>query len=143
MATDVYKDFSSNKEMFHFSNYSTESKYCDDSNKLVIGKVKDETSGVVTEEFVGMKAKVYLFLIDDNSEHKIANGGNRNVNTTINYKKYKNVLLNNKCFRHLLNRIQNKDHRIGTCEINKIPLSCFDDKTYIRNNGYNELVLGY
>ena len=82
MATDVYKDFSSNKEMFYFSNYSTESKYNNDSNKLVIGKVKDETSGVAIEEFVGMKAKVYLFLIEDNSEHKIANSGNRNVNTT-------------------------------------------------------------
>ena len=28
---DVYKDFSSNKEMFDFSNYSTKSKYCDNS----------------------------------------------------------------------------------------------------------------
>ena len=43
---DVYKDFSSNKEMFDFSNYSTKSKYYDDSNKLVIGKMKDETGGV-------------------------------------------------------------------------------------------------
>ena len=30
-----------------------------------------------------------------------------------------------------MNRIQNKDHRIGTYEINKISLSCFDDKIYI------------
>ena len=28
---DVYKDFSSNKEMFDFSNYSTKSKYYDNS----------------------------------------------------------------------------------------------------------------
>ena len=41
--------------MFDFSNYSTKSKYCDDSNKLVIGKMKDETGGVATEEFVGLK----------------------------------------------------------------------------------------
>ena len=36
-AEDVYEDFSSDKEMFDFSNYSTTSKYCNDSNKLVIG----------------------------------------------------------------------------------------------------------
>ena len=30
---DVYEDFSSNKEMFDFSNYSPKSKYYDDSNK--------------------------------------------------------------------------------------------------------------
>ena len=30
---NVYVDFSSDKEMFHFSNYSTKSKYYDNSNK--------------------------------------------------------------------------------------------------------------
>ena len=29
---DVYEDFSSNKEMFDFSNYSTKSKYHGNSN---------------------------------------------------------------------------------------------------------------
>ena len=38
---DLYQDFSSDKEMFNFSNYSTKSKY-DYSNKLVIGKIRDE-----------------------------------------------------------------------------------------------------
>ena len=41
-----------------------------------------------------------------------------------------------------MNRIQSKDHRIGTYEINKISLSCFDDKTYIQINGYDGLALG-
>ena len=40
---DIYEDFSSNKEMLDFSNYSTNSRYHDDSSKLVIGKMKDET----------------------------------------------------------------------------------------------------
>ena len=35
---DVYEDFSSNKEIFDFSYYSTKSKYYDNSNKLVIDK---------------------------------------------------------------------------------------------------------
>ena len=35
---DVYEDFSSDKEMFDFSNYSTKSKHYDNSHKLVIGK---------------------------------------------------------------------------------------------------------
>ena len=44
---------------------------------------------------------------------------------------------------HSLNIIQSKDHRIGTYEINKISLSYFDGKTYILNNGYDGLALGY
>ena len=61
---DGYEDFSSDKEMFDFSNYSTKSKYYDDSNKLVIGKMKDETGGVTVEEFVGLKSKICSFLVD-------------------------------------------------------------------------------
>ena len=48
---DVYEDFSSDKEIFDFSNYSTKPKYYDDSNKLVIGKMKNQTRGVAIEEF--------------------------------------------------------------------------------------------
>ena len=42
-----------------------------------------------------------------------------------------------------MNRIESKDYRTGTYEINNISLSCFDDKIYIQNNGYDELTLGY
>ena len=45
-AEGVSEDFSKDKEMFDISNYFTESKYCDDSNQLVAGKIKDETGGV-------------------------------------------------------------------------------------------------
>ena len=56
---------------------------------------------------------------------------------------YKDVFLNNKCIRHSVNRIQSKDRRTGTYEINKTPLPCFDDKIYIQNNEYDGLALGY
>ena len=42
-----------------------------------------------------------------------------------------------------MNRIQNKDHRIGTYEINKISLTFFDDKIFIQSNGSDGLALGY
>ena len=49
---DVYEDFSKDEEMFDFSNYSFKTKYYDDSNKLVVGKMKDETGGVAIKEFI-------------------------------------------------------------------------------------------
>ena len=67
---------------------------------------------------------------------------NRNVVPTISYNEYKDLLLMYKCIRHSMNRIQSKDHRIRTYEINKISLSCFDDKIYIQNDGYDGLALG-
>ena len=46
---NVYENFSKDKDMFDFSNYSVKSKYYDGSNKLVIGKMKDEIGGVAIE----------------------------------------------------------------------------------------------
>ena len=102
---DLYKDFSNEKEMFDFSNYSTKSKYYDNSNKLVVGKMEDETTGVAIEEFVGLKPKMYSYLVDDNSEHKKAKGVNKILVARISHKEYKYVLLNKICLRHSMNRI--------------------------------------
>ena len=68
---NVYENFSKDKDMFDFSNYSVKSKYYDGSNKLVIGKMKDEIGGVAIEQFVGLKPKMYSLLLDNYStEHK-------------------------------------------------------------------------
>ena len=40
-----------------------------------------------------------------------------------------------KVIRHKMKRIQSKKHKLGTYEIVKIYLACFDDKRYVLNNG--------
>ena len=111
--------------MFDFRNYLTKPKYYDDSKKLVVNKMKDETGGVAIEEFIRLKSKVYFSCADDNSKHKIAKNVNKNIVATICHNEYKDVLLNKKCLRNSKNRIQNKDHRnrIGTYDINKTSFS--------------------
>ena len=42
-----------------------------------------------------------------------------------------------KVIRHKMKRIQAKKHKIGTYEIDKISLSCFDDKRYVLDDGVN------
>ena len=104
--------------MFNFSNYSTNSEYYDGSNKFVIAKMKDGTGGVAIEEFFGLKPKMYSFLVDYSSDSKKEKCVNRYVVATIGHSE--DVLLNNKCLRHSMNRIQNKDHIIVTYEIKKL-----------------------
>ena len=36
----------------------------------MVGKTKDETAGGAIKEFVGLKPKIYSFLVDDSSAHK-------------------------------------------------------------------------
>ena len=86
--------------MFCVSNYSTGSKGYDNSNKVVIGKIKDESGGVAMEERVRLKPGTYSVLVDDNSEHKKAKGVNRNNAAIISHNEYKYVLFNNKCIIH-------------------------------------------
>ena len=75
-----------------------------------------------------MKPKIYSFLVNDNSGHKKEEDVNRKNRSR---SEYKDVLLNKKRFRHSMNRIQSKDHKIGTY------------KMYIQNNGCDGLALGY
>ena len=50
-----------------FINYSVKSKFYDDYNKVVDGKIKDETSRVKIKEFFVLKPKMYKFWENDNS----------------------------------------------------------------------------
>ena len=63
-------------------------------------------------------------LSDDNKESNTA----KIVNISIELKEYEETLLNKKIIRHKMKKIQSKNHKIGTYEVNKISLSCFDDK---------------
>ena len=63
---DVYERIYSDKDLFDFSNYSKEPKFYDDSNKKVIGKMKDEMGGKVISEFVGLRSKMYSLITVDN-----------------------------------------------------------------------------
>ena len=71
----------------------------------------------------------------DGSESSTAKG----VNIATEFNEFKDVLFNKKNIKHKMKRIQAKKHKIGTYEINKISLSCFDDKRYVLDDGIHIL----
>ena len=56
---DGYDEFFKYKHLFAFSNYPKDLKFFDETNKKVISKMKDEFGGVIVDEFVGLKSKMY------------------------------------------------------------------------------------
>ena len=56
---NVYEEFFKWKGLFDLNNYSKDSKFFDEINKKVSGKMKDEFGGVTVVEFVGLKSKMY------------------------------------------------------------------------------------
>ena len=71
----------------------------------------------------------------DGSESSTAKG----VNIATKSNRFKDALFNKKIIRHKMKRIQAKKHKIGTYEIDKISLSCFDDKRFVLDNGVHTL----
>ena len=63
----------------------------------------------------------------------------KGVNTATEFNEFKDVLFNKKVIRHMMKRIHAKKHKIGPYKINKISLSCFDDKRYVLDDGINTL----
>ena len=67
----------------------------------------------------------------------------KGVNIATEFNKFKDTLFNKKIIRYKMRRIQSKRHKMGTYEINKISLSCFDDKRLVLNNGIYTLAYFY
>ena len=117
--------------MFDFSNYSKDLEFFDETNKKVIGKMKDEFGGVIVDEFVGLKSKMYSMKKIDGKEYNTAKG----VSIATEFNKFKDVLFNEKNIRHKMRRIQSKKHKLRTYEIDKISLSFFDDIRVVLDDG--------
>ena len=56
---NAYNDFWTDKDAFDNSDYPESSPYYCNTNKKVIGKLKDEACGMPIIEFVGLKSKMY------------------------------------------------------------------------------------
>ena len=132
---NVFEESFKWKDLFDFSNYSKDSEFFDDTNKKVIGKMKDEYGGVIIDQFVGLKSNMYSIRKINGIESSTAKG----VNIATEFNEFKDVLFNKKIIRHKMKRIQAKKHKIGTYEIDKISLSCFDDKRQVLDDGVHTL----
>ena len=141
---DVYRDFWNDKDRFDNSEYPESSPYFDKTNKKVIGKFKDEACSIPITEFIGLRSKMYSYIKDNNKGGKTAKGIKKNIiNNNIKHTDYKNVLLENRQIQHTMKTIRSSKHQLGSYEINKISLSCFDDKRYILTNGIESLAYGH
>ena len=71
----------------------------------------------------------------DGKESKTAKG----VNIATEFNEFRDTLFNKKVLRHKMRRIQSKRHKLGTYEIDKISLSCFNNKRFVLNDGIHRL----
>ena len=82
-----------------------------------------------------IKVKDVLNKKIDGKEPSTAKG----VNIATKFNEFKDVLFSKKSIRHKMKRLKAKKHKIGTYEIYKISLSCFDDKRFVLDDGVHTL----
>ena len=132
------------KDKFDNSDYPTDSLFYNNSNKKVIRKFKDKAAGKSITEFDGLRSKMYSYIKDNNKGGKTAKDVKKNIiNKNIKHEDYKQVLFNKEQIQHEMKTIRSENHQLGSYKLNKISLSCFDDKRFISNNGINSYAYGH
>ena len=144
---DFYKDIAGDvRDRFDTSEYPEDhpSGIPTGINKKVLGMFKDEVKGKNIKEFVGLRAKLYSFIIEDGEENKKCKGVKKQVvEESITHEDYKTCLLTGKETLRKQNILRSYDHEVYTEEVNKIALSAADDKRYILNDGMATLAWGH
>ena len=144
---DFYKDISGDvKDRFDTSDYPENhpSGIPTGINKKVLGMMKDEAGGKIIKEFVGLRAKLYSFVMDDGEETKKCKGIKKQVvESSIRHEDYKTCLTTGKEQLRKQNILRSYNHEVYTEEVNKIALSALDDKRYILSDGMHTLAWGH
>ena len=144
---DFYKDISKDvKDRFDTSNYPKNhpSGIPTGINEKVLGMMKDEAAGKRIKEFVGLRAKLYSFIMEDGKENKRCKGVKKQVvESSITHEDYKTCLRTGKEQLRKQNILRSYEHEVFTEEINKIALSSIDDKRYILSDGIHTLAWGH
>ena len=144
---DFYKDISGDvKDRFDTSDYPENhpSGIPTGINKKVLGMFKDEAAGKRIKEFVGLRAKLYSFIMEDGKENKRCKGVKKQVvESSITHEDYKTCLRTGKEQLRKQNILRSYEHEVFTEEVNKIALSSIDDKRYILDDGIHTLAWGH
>ena len=144
---DFYKDISGDvRDRFDTSDYPEDhpSGILTGINKKVLGMFKDEAAGKVIKEFVGLRAKLYSYKMDEGKENKRCKGIKKAVvERTIRHEDYKKCLETGKEQLRRQNIIRSYEHTLYTEEVNKIALSATDDKRYLLNDSFDTLAWGH
>ena len=144
---DFYKDISGDvKDRFDTSDYPENhpSGIPTGINKKVLGMFKDEAAGKILKEFVGLRAKLYSYKMDEGKENKRCKGIKKAVvEKSITHEDYLTCLITGIEQLRRQNIIRSYEHVLYTEEINKIALSAADDKRYLLKDSFDTLAWGH
>ena len=146
---DFFKDIAEDMEkMYDTSDYPREghlSGIAVGKNKKVIGLMKDEAAGKIIQEFVGLRSKLYSYVMfSEKEEKKKCKGVTKSfVAKKITHEHYRECLFSRKESIRKMNVIRSRKHDIFSETIEKVALSCDDVKRFIREDEISAFIWGH
>ncbi|XP_042895725.2 uncharacterized protein [Parasteatoda tepidariorum] len=142
--SDFYNDMKGMINYFDTSDYKENNIYgLERINKKVLGKMKDENSGKIMTEFIGLRAKMYALKVSEKVIKKSKGVKKCVVKNRISFEDYKECLFNKSDHFRTMNLIRSTKHNIFSVQVNKKSLSASDDKRYILEDGIHTRALGH
>ena len=141
--SDVYDVMALDKEWYDTSNFDPRHPLYSKVNQKVLGKFKDECGGKSPIEFVGLRAKMYSLLVNENEVKKTAKGVKRlYVQKRVRHDMYLNTLQTRVSTRADFVNFRSLCHNVQTVNFSRICLSSYDDKRHVCKNGVNTFAYG-
>lgn len=117
-------------------------------NKKIVGRFKDECAGECIKEYVGLRAKCYSLLLDNQEQKNTGKGVKKQILKRTSHDRYKDCIFHNNDSTKMvvqaeMNFIRSENHSVYNETIRKVALSSYDDKKFIVNDGITQLSYGH
>ena len=144
--------------LFDTSGYPKSHPLHSEVNKKVVGKFKDESSGVAIAEFVGLRPKLYSLRLDEASYAAFLEAGGGGVKQLVKkakgtkksvvekeilFENYLATLYTGQSFTHSQLGFRSDAHQVYTTRVTKTSLSALDTKRFIADDGITTLAYGH
>ena len=140
---DFYEDIKDDiLDKFDTADYPEDHKIFTKKNKKVIGMFKDEAAGNQITHFVGLRPKLYDYKTEDKEEVTKCKGVKKSVvKNTLKFDNYKQCLFTGEKEMRTMRIFKSENHDIYSTEVNKIALSCGDNKRKVLEDKIHTIAL--
>ena len=140
---DLYRDMLTMQNELDCSDYPVDHFLHDVKNKKALGKFKDEMSGSIVTEYVGLRSKMYSLQWTEGNVRRCKGVSKAITKNVLKHSMYKDCLFNGEQRSDEIVKIGSSLHNLYTFNMKKVSLSPFDDKRFVLNNKINTLAYGH
>ncbi|XP_043465724.1 uncharacterized protein LOC122500722 [Leptopilina heterotoma] len=142
---DIFADMREDIHKFDTSDYPKDNIYnIPQANNKILGLMKDECSGKIITEFVGLRSKMYSIRVNGQDFTKKAKGVKASVvKKDIEFDDYIDCLHNYSIQMRTQHVIRSRLHKVETVKQIKVALSPMDNKRYLLPESSDTLAWGH